>query len=147
MKFVLGLGCDRGVSLQTLEDAIDGALRCCKLDKNGIIQLATIDKKNDEPALLQLAKKHRWKLQFFSAAQLAKIAVPSPSAVVLKYMNTPSVAEAAAILAAQADQQQLLLEKYKFLGQDQKNVTVSIVKYSPQLMPKNTHNNNTAQPK
>ena len=93
-----------------------------------MVSAATIDKKNDEQALLQLAKKHKWPLHFFTAEQLAKVPVPNPSDVVLKYMGTPAVSEAAAILAADVTMQDLLLEKYKYLGKDGKNATVSIVK-------------------
>jgi cobalt-precorrin 5A hydrolase len=128
MKLVLGMGCDRNTSLATLEEAIDNALQSINLDKNCITQLATIDKKNDEKALLQLAKKQQWPLHFFSAKQLSKVQVPSPSQVVLKYMGTPSVSEAAAILAAKSTMKNLILEKFKYLGTDGKNATVSIVK-------------------
>ncbi|MCK5190543.1 MAG: cobalamin biosynthesis protein, partial [Methylococcales bacterium] len=62
------------------------------------------------------------------AKQLAEVKVPSPSAVVLKYMGTPSVSEAAAILAADADMSHLLVEKFKLRGADGKNATVSVVK-------------------
>lgn len=128
MKLILGLGCDRNTSLQTLENAMDCALQSRKLDASSVIQLATIDKKKDELGLLQLAEKYHWPLQFFSAEQLSTIKVPNPSAIVLQYMGTASVSEAAAILAAQSNMKQLLLEKYKFLGKDGKNATVSIVK-------------------
>ncbi len=130
MKVVLGIGCDRGTPLQTLEEVIDRALSSISLNKNHVLQLATIDKKNDEQAILQLAQKYHWPLNFYSAEQLAKIEVPSPSAVVLKYMGTPSVSEAAAILAAETTMDDLLVEKYKLRGFDGKNATVSIVKKS-----------------
>jgi len=128
MKVVLGIGCDRGTPLQTLEEVIDKALDSIKLNRQAVLQLATIDKKNDEQAILQLAEKYQWPLSFYTAEQLAEIKVPSPSAVVLKYMGTPSVSEAAAILAANTDMNDLLVEKFKYRGSDGKNATVSIVK-------------------
>lgn len=128
MKVVLGLGCDRGTPLQTLEDVIDRALDSINLDRAQVLQLATIDKKNDEQAILQLAKKQHWPLNFYSAEQLAQVEVPSPSTVVLKYMGTPSVAEAAAILAAETTMDNLLVEKFKLRGFDGKNATIAIVK-------------------
>jgi len=130
MKVVLGIGCDRGTPLQTLEEVIDKALDSIKLNRQAVLQLATIDKKNDEQAILQLAEKYQWPLSFYTAEQLAEIKVPSPSAVVLKYMGTPSVSEAAAILAANTDMNDLLVEKFKYRGSDGKNATVSIVKNS-----------------
>ena len=128
MKVVLGLGCDRNTPLQTLEDVIDLALASINLNRHSIQQLATIDKKNDELAILQLAEIHQWPLNYYTAEQLAQVEVPSPSAVVLKYMGTPSVSEAAAILTAKTDMQDLLVEKFKHRGSDGKNATVSIVK-------------------
>jgi cobalt-precorrin 5A hydrolase len=128
MKVVLGIGCDRGTPLQTIEDVIDSALSSVYLSRQNVLQLATIDKKNDEQAILQLTEKHHWPLSFFPAEQLAEVEVPSPSAVVLKYMGTPSVSEAAAILAAKTDMSSLLVEKFKHRGADGKNATVSIVK-------------------
>jgi cobalt-precorrin 5A hydrolase len=41
-------------------------------------------------------------------------------------MGTPAVSEAAALLAAATTMDDLLLEKYKYLGEDGKNATVSI---------------------
>lgn len=128
MKVVLGLGCDRGTPLQTIEQAIDNALNSIGLNKQAVLQLATIDKKNDEQALLELSEKHHWPLTFYPAEQLAKVKVPSPSKIVLKYMGTPSVSEAAALLAADTDMNNLLVEKLKLRGGDGKNATVSVVK-------------------
>ncbi len=127
-KLILGIGCDRGVGMETLNTAIDNALASIEKNRNDVIALASIDKKNDEINLLALAQQQAWPLHFFNAEQLKQVEVPNPSAVVMKYMGTPAVAEAAAILAAQTGMHDLLLEKYKFLGADGKNATVSIVR-------------------
>lgn len=127
-KICVGLGCDRGTSLQTLQQALDRALDLTQFDKNTIQAFATIDKKHDEQAMLQLAEAMQLSLRFFSAEQLAQVEVPSPSEVVLKYMGTPAVAEAAAILAANTSMKNLVLEKCKYKGEDGKNATVSIAK-------------------
>ena len=128
MKLALGLGCDRNTPLLTVETAIDLALASADLTLGQVVKLASIDKKQDETALLQFAEKQALPLQFYAAEQLAKVPVPSPSAVVMKYVGTPSVSEAAAILAAATDMSDLLVEKYKYRGVDGKNATVSIVK-------------------
>ncbi len=127
MKLVLGLGCDRGTPLITVETAIAKALASANLSLGQVIQLASIDKKQDESAFLQIAEKYALPMQFYPAEVLAKVPVPSPSAVVMKYVGTPSVSEAAAILAAQTDMSDLLVEKYKYRGEEGKNATVSIV--------------------
>jgi cobalt-precorrin 5A hydrolase len=138
LKVILGLGCDRGVSLETLQTAVEQALDKVDLSHNSVKSLASIDKKNDEKALLALSKQYRWPMKFFSAAQLACIEVPNPSEVVLKYMGTPAVAEAAALLAVslastlvvKTDMNNLIVEKHKYCGADGKNATVSIARLS-----------------
>lgn len=127
-KVFLGLGCDRNTPLKTIQDAVDEALQLAGLDSSAVLGLATIDKKNDEAALLAFSAQHQWPLQFYSAAELAEVEVPSPSETVRKYMGTPAVAEAAALLAANTRMQDLLLEKHKFKGSDGKNATVSIAR-------------------
>ncbi len=129
MHIILGMGCDRNTSLETLEKAISLALTQAELQLSAVKGLASIDKKNDEVALLKLASLYHWPLHFFNAEQLAKVDVPNPSEVVRKYMGTPAVAEAAAILAAKTDRNDLIIEKYKYKGTDGKNATVSIVRF------------------
>lgn len=127
-KVMVGIGCDRDAGLQTLQDALAQGLKQCGLDNSAVAGLASIDKKQDEPALQQLAAEYGWPLFFYPAEILATIPVPNPSQVVLKYMGTPAVAEAAALLAANAGMQDLLVEKHKHLGADGKNATVSIAR-------------------
>lgn len=125
---ILGMGCDRGTSLQTLETAVEQALSVVELRLEHVNGLATIDKKSDEIGLLALAEKNQWPLHFFPADILKTVPVPNPSAVVMKYMGTPAVAEAAAMLAAKTNIKNLILEKHKYLGDDKKNATVSIAR-------------------
>ncbi len=127
-KIILGVGCDRNTILKTLETAIKLALQKIDYKYNSVVSMATIDKKNDEVALLELSRKQNWPLQFYSAKQLSEVEVPNPSEVVCKYVGTPAVSEAAAMLAANAGIEDLLLEKFKYCGEDNKNATVSIVR-------------------
>ena len=128
MRVILGVGCDRGTPLETLEAAVDQALALAGLGREAVRGLSTIDSKKDEACILMLAVQSRWQLYFFSAAELAGVPVPNPSATVMKYMGTPAVAEAAALLAAHSGVDNLLLEKHKYRGSDGKNATVSIVR-------------------
>ncbi len=128
MNIIIGLGCDRDTPLSTLETALDLALQQAGMNRRQIRSLASIDKKADETALLDLSRRHGWPLTFFSAGELAAIEVPNPSEVVMKYMGTPAVSEAAALLAAQTDMSDLLVEKFKYRGTDGRNATISIVK-------------------
>ncbi|QFY43285.1 cobalamin biosynthesis protein [Candidatus Methylospira mobilis] len=125
MRVMLGLGCDRNASLDTLLQAIEQALSSAGLTPHDVAGVASIDRKNDETALLQAARQHDWPLHFFPAETLAQVPVPNPSETVRKYMGTPAVAEAAALLASGGE---LILEKYKYQGTDGKNATVSIAR-------------------
>ena len=128
IRVALGLGCDRGTSLRTLETAVQRALAAANLDYGAVDLAATIDKKNDEQAILSLAQRHGWPLRFYSAEGLSQVQVPSPSETVRKHMGTPAVAEAAAILASNGHMGDLLLEKYRHKGDDGKNATVSVAR-------------------
>lgn len=127
-RVMLGLGCDRGTPLETVHAAIERALAQAGLEAADVAGAASIDKKNDEACLLEVARLNRWPLRFFSAEQLAAVTIPSPSETVRRHMGTPSVAEAAALLAANTGMENLILEKYKHRGTDGKNATVSIAR-------------------
>jgi cobalt-precorrin 5A hydrolase len=139
MRLALGLGCDRGTALLTLQQALQGALQQGGLRPAQVCAAASIDLKADEPALLDLAAQQGWPLTFYTAAQLAAVAVPNPSETVRRHTGTPSVSEAAALLqgahclgqtqplAASA----LLVEKFKHRGADGRNATVSIACCDP----------------
>lgn len=128
MRVALGIGCDRNAALPTLQTAVAQALVQAGLAHHAVAVCASIDLKSDELALLQLCAQHGWPLRFYTAAQLADIAVPNPSEVVRKFMGTPAVAEAAALLAANTGIAGLLVEKHKHCGLDGKNATVSIAR-------------------
>ncbi|NPU95186.1 MAG: cobalamin biosynthesis protein [Gammaproteobacteria bacterium] len=128
MKIAVGLGCDRGVPLASIQAALNEALQLIGATIDAITVFATIDRKADEVAFLQLAKQRAIPWRFYPASELVKVPVPNPSATVLRYMGTPAVAEAAALLAAQTDQSHLLVEKHKYRGADGKHVTVSLVR-------------------
>ncbi len=90
--------------------------------------VASIDFKADEIGLAEVARANGWVIRFYPAAELAAVAVPNPSETVRKYTGTPSVSEAAALLAAGADQTHLIIEKHKLRGPDGRNATVSIAR-------------------
>jgi cobalt-precorrin 5A hydrolase len=128
MRVAVGLGCDRGASLTTVQAAVEEALACIDLGLAAVSVVATIDAKRDELAILALAERHGWPLRFYDAAELAAVAVPSPSDTLLRRMGTPGVAEPAALLAAATDPSGLLLAKRKYRGADGKNTTVAIAR-------------------
>ena len=124
----LGLGCDRNTPLTTIAQAIDEALALCHATMSDIQAVASIDLKADEPAMQQLAQQQNWTIHFYSAQELAKVDVPNPSETVRKHTGTPSVSEAAALLAANTGKQNLIIEKHRLRGPDGRNATVSIAR-------------------
>jgi len=125
---VLGLGCDRGTPHETIEKAIRDALALVNLTVNDVAAVASIDKKSDEVGLLAVCERFNWHCTWYPAEALKEVDVPNPSEVVMKYVGTPSVGEAAAILRAGGNKEDLLVEKFKYKGSDGKNATVSICK-------------------
>ena len=124
----LGLGCDRNTPAATVEQAIAQALAACGGELADVRAVASIDLKADEVGLAEVAAAHGWTIRFYPAAELAVVPVPNPSETVRKYTGTPSVSEAAALLAAGADASALLIEKHKLRGPDGRNATVSIAR-------------------
>lgn len=96
----LGIGCERGTSAALIQQAIDQTLAQAGLSPLAIAGIASIDRKADEVGLYQVAQAHDWPSRWFPAQELARVAVPTPSAIVAAEMGTPSVAEAAAVLAS-----------------------------------------------
>ena len=127
-RLALGLGCDRDTPLATVRQAIDEALAACQSTLTDVQAVASIDLKADEPALQQLAEQQGWTIRFYSAQELATVDVPNPSETVRKHTGTPSVSEAAALLAAGTDLSHLLIEKHRLRGPDGRNATVSIAR-------------------
>src|SRR6185436_2832364 len=65
--------------------------------------LATVDRKQDEPAFLALAARHGWPLRTFTAAELDAVpGIENPSETVQRHVSTRGVSEPAALLAAGA---------------------------------------------
>jgi cobalt-precorrin 5A hydrolase len=128
--FAIGLGCDRGAALETVREAVTLALAEAGASAAQVVAAASITLKQDEAALLALAREYGWPLHFYPPEQLAAVAVPNPSETVRRYTGTPSVSEAAALLAAgpATPMTALVVEKYKYRGADGRNATVSIAR-------------------
>jgi cobalamin biosynthesis protein CbiG len=75
-----------------------------------IVGLASLDTKGE--LLEPICNQYGWQLRLYGAAALAGVAVSSPSLVVNDRVGTPSVAEAALLLAGA----QLLLPKMIYSG-------------------------------
>lgn len=119
----VGLGCERGTSLAWVEAALTEVLTDQGLAREAIAGIATLDRKGDEVAFLQLCEQGGYPLRTFTPEELAPVAVPTPSSVVAAAVGTPSVAEAAALRASGG---KLLVEKRVFSDPKGGAVTVAI---------------------
>ena len=90
----VGVGAVSGVTPQEVLDAVDAVLPPGAED----VRLATLDARAAEPGLAGAAACRGWPLTGYSAAELAAVPAPAPSARVAELVGTPSVAEAAALL-------------------------------------------------
>lgn len=116
ITYGIGLAHQAGPALEVMSD-IDEVV-----EQHGFFNLAreycTIDVKADEP-VVKLLQADPYPVKFFTAEELAKVEVPTPSEVVASHVGTPSVCEAAAILGS--NHGKLLLAKQKG-----KNFTVAV---------------------
>lgn len=107
----VGIGCERNTDQALIAQAIERICRQNHLAIESVAGLATLDLKADELGLLAYSQERHWPLRCFSAEALAEIEVPNPSDVVQNAVGTPSVCEAAAIVAAKAGVAALRVKK------------------------------------
>jgi cobalt-precorrin 5A hydrolase len=112
-SLVLGIGCDRGTPAALVERGVYKLLDEAGLAPASVKAIATIDKKGDEPALLQLSERFGWPLLLYPAEVLDAVpGIENPSEVVKRHVGTRAVAEPAALLGAGAER--LLVPKQTY---------------------------------
>jgi cobalt-precorrin 5A hydrolase/precorrin-3B C17-methyltransferase len=109
-SLVLGIGASIGADPAGLEQLVAAALAGAGLHPDAVGLVTTVDRKAREPAIVALAASRGVELRALPAGALAGVAVPNPSPVVQAAVGIPSVAEAAALLAA-GPSAQLVVEK------------------------------------
>ncbi len=97
-SLVIGVGASTGAPADEVRDLVAFALNDAGLAPSSVAEVATIDRRAGDPAILALGLP----IRAFTAAALNTVPVPSPSPVVAAAVGTSSVAEAAALLAAGA---------------------------------------------
>lgn len=99
----VGVGCERGTPKDEVRTLVDRTLKENSLRPAAVACYATIDIKEDEPAIAALHDNQY--IRLFSAQELAaqESRVQNPSEIVRDETGTPSVAEAAALAAAGPD--------------------------------------------
>ncbi len=99
-SLVVGVGSSSGAAAAGIAALVDDALAAAGLSPDAVGAVATIDVKAREPGIVALAERFGVPLQTVPADRLAAVSVPNPSPVVADAVGTPSVCEAAALLAA-----------------------------------------------
>ena len=95
-----GIGCNRGVAARDIQKAVEKIFKKMKLPIASLYSLATIAAKKDEHGLLRFARDNALPLQFYSAAELNSVKVPSAESVhARRALGVQGVAEPAALLA------------------------------------------------
>jgi cobalt-precorrin 5A hydrolase len=116
-SLILGLGCDRGTPTELVARGIAVLLAEHQLSIKSVKAIATIDKKHDEVAFLELSQRHGWPLITFPAEVLDAVpGIANPSEVVKRHVGTRGVAEPAALLAAGATE--LVVAKHSYTEPD-----------------------------
>ena len=110
---VLTVGIGLAHHAQPVEDIlndINQLMVTSELEASAIKKYATIELKADEPVVKYLQAKDT-EVVFYTADELAKVDVPTPSETVAAHVGTPSVCEAAAILSS--NNGKLIIQKVK----------------------------------
>ncbi len=98
---VLGIGCRRGTSQETLEKAFAALCKKLHLWEAAVFQAATIDCKAGEPGLSAFCAAHNWRLRVFPAEALRQVEGDfTASAFVEETVGVDNVCERSAVLAA-----------------------------------------------
>ncbi|MCC6177730.1 MAG: precorrin-3B C(17)-methyltransferase [Chloroflexi bacterium] len=98
---VLGVGCSRGATADEIEALGRATLTESGYAPESVRVMATIDRRLDEPGMVETAARFGRPLVGFSAAELSSIDdLPTPSAEVERYVGAPGVCEPAALLAS-----------------------------------------------
>ncbi|MCL4368671.1 MAG: cobalamin biosynthesis protein [Actinobacteria bacterium] len=120
-SLVVGVGCNRGTEAEEIVAAIRHAMEGHGLAMASIHSLASADIKANEPGLREAANTLDVPLEVFSSEELTEVDVPTPSALVQRWVSTPTVCEAAALLGGRAES--LIVPKQKTT-----NVTVAVAR-------------------
>ncbi len=101
MIVTIGIGCKRDAPADEVLDLVRAALAEARVAPGAVACIATLDRKEGEAAINTLAVQLGVPVRFFSANELAtETRIAHPSESVAEAIETPSVAEAAALLAA-----------------------------------------------
>ena len=135
----IGIGCEKNTTTELLRNSLNKLLEKRNISSKSIAGIATIDLKKNEQAIIDLSKENNWPILFFSSKELSQVKVPNPSDIVLREIDTPSVAESACLLAG-GEGVKLIEEKKIFKASENSNiqfgaVTLAIAESKRQFAP------------
>ena len=119
-RFVLGIGCRKGIAAERIGEVADAVLEKYGFYPEDFSAIASADAKRAEAGLLAFAEKMNLPLEFHSTEELNAVEVPNPSEAAEKNLGIRSVSEAAALLTA-GKNSRLYVEKQRC-----EDVTVAI---------------------
>ncbi len=119
-NLIAGVGCHKGTPASEILAFLEKTFRQAGLALLSLKALATIAVKKDEPGLAEAARRLNVELLWFTAEELEKVPVPTPSAQAARHVGARSVSEAAALLAGKGE---LLVPKQKSA-----NITVAVAR-------------------
>lgn len=128
---VLGIGCDKGTTLETLEEGLLTVLERENLSLKSVKAIASVDAKKEEAGLIALVKKYGWEFKTYPAEVLDQVqGIENPSEMPKLHVGTRSVSEAASLILSEAEKLLVPKQKYKSF---EKNMTiaVSVISHPP----------------
>ena len=122
LSVVVGIGTSSGVTAAEVAALVDEVLATVGLTRAAVVAVATIATKIDERAIATLG----WPVRGYAPDELGAVDVPGPSDAVMAATGTPSVAEAAALLAAGAGAELVVAKR------SSAHATVAVARGGPQ---------------
>jgi cobalt-precorrin 5A hydrolase/precorrin-3B C17-methyltransferase len=129
---VVGIGATSGIGKDRVADLVARVGIGERFDLRAVKIFATVDRKAQEAGIVDAMEDHAFwcddpdvTLVGFAPEELSEVDVPNPSATVRARIGTPSVAEAAALLAARKLDPAAVLAVPKITGQQ---VTVAVAR-------------------
>ena len=124
-NLILGVGCNRGISIKELEDTAEDFLKNSGVSIFSLKAIASIDIKSNENALIEFAKNHDISFVTFSADELRALKGNfTRSQKVFDITGVDNVCERACIMAA-GEKATLMRSKTIY-----KNITLALAKIS-----------------
>ena len=116
---VVGVGLHFDTDSVTIESGVVKVFEDNGLALASIRNVASVNRGARVKGLDEFAQNHKFLVEIFEKAELAKVEVPNPSEAVQKFEGTASVSEAASLLSSKGE---LIVQKVKFTP----NLTVAV---------------------